>query len=103
MIIHVNILKLARLEVLSLETLAMLAMPTQELFSRRILTFLMNMTQKEMYGANVGNHYAQAWSMIHFFLRADRGDGECEDEYRVGEGKPEANRAEERRHVHGAS
>ena len=48
MMVHVNILILDRLEVLSLETLAMLAMPTQELFSRRILTFLMNMTQKEL-------------------------------------------------------
>ncbi len=34
---------------------------------------LMNMTQQQMYGKDVGNHYAQAWSMIHFFLQGDDG------------------------------
>ena len=32
---------------------------------------LMNMTQREMYGPKAGEYYAQAWSMIHFFLEAE--------------------------------
>ncbi len=32
---------------------------------------LMTMTQQQMYGADAGNHYAQAWSMIYFFAEAD--------------------------------
>ncbi|MEZ6184678.1 MAG: DUF1570 domain-containing protein [Planctomycetota bacterium] len=32
---------------------------------------LMNMTQAEMYGKAVGNHYAQAWSMVYFLCEAD--------------------------------
>lgn len=32
---------------------------------------LMNMTQQQMYGKSVGNHYAQAWSMVYFFCEAD--------------------------------
>ncbi|MCA8924886.1 MAG: DUF1570 domain-containing protein [Planctomycetes bacterium] len=32
---------------------------------------LMNMTQQEMYGKAVGNHYAQAWAMVYFLCEAD--------------------------------
>lgn len=32
---------------------------------------LMNMTQQEMYGQDAGLHYAQAWSMVYFFIQAD--------------------------------
>lgn len=32
---------------------------------------LMRMSQREMYGKDAGNHYAQSWSMIYFFCQAD--------------------------------
>jgi tetratricopeptide (TPR) repeat protein len=34
---------------------------------------LMTMSQAEMYGRNAGGHYAQAWSIIYFLVRADEG------------------------------